>query len=160
MSDAKPIPDGYRSVTPYLNLRNSAAAIQYYQRALGAKEIMRLTMPGGGIAHAEIQIGDSRVMLGDEMPTYGNKSPETLGGSSTSFMVYVEDVDQAFQRAVEAGAAVKRPVENQFYGDRVGTVLDPFGFQWSLATRMEDVSPEEMQQRMQRMFTRTNSAGV
>ena len=110
-------------------------------------------MPDGGIAHAEIEIGNSRVMLADEMPAYGNKSPQSLGGSPAAFMVYVEDADAAFKQAISAGASVKRPVEDQFYGDRVGTIIDPFGFQWSLGTHKEDVSEEEAQRRMEKMFS-------
>ncbi len=153
MSNIKPIPDGYHSVTPYLSHKNADAAIKFYERAFGAKEILRLNMLNGGVAHAEIEIGDSRVMLADEMPAYGNKSAEALGGSPVSFLFYVEDVDAAFERAVKAGATVKRPVEDQFYGDRVGTVIDPFGIQWSIGTHKEEVTQKEMQQRMEKMFS-------
>jgi PhnB protein len=152
MPTVKPIPDGYHSVTPYLALKNADAAIKFYKQAFGAKEIMRLPTPDGGLAHAEISIGDSRIMMSDEMPAYGNKSAETLGGSPISLAVYVEDVDSAFDQAVKAGATVKRPVEDQFYGDRAGTLMDPFGYQWSLMTHKEDVSGEEMQKRMKKMF--------
>ena len=152
MPTVKPIPDGYHSVTPYLALKNADAAIKFYKQAFGAKETMRLPAPDGGVAHAEISIGDSRIMMSDEMPAYGNKSAETLGGSPISLAVYVEDVDSAFDQAVKAGATVKRPVEDQFYGDRVGTLIDPFGYQWSLMTHKEDVSSEEMQNRMKKMF--------
>lgn len=153
MSNVKPIPDGYHSITPYFSHKNADAAIKFYERAFGAKEIFRLSMPAGGVAHAEVEIGDSRVILADEMPAYGNKSAETLGGSPVSFLFYVEDVDAAFERAVKAGAMVKRPVEDQFYGDRVGTVIDPFGIQWSIGTHKEEVSKEEMQRRMEKMFS-------
>jgi PhnB protein len=152
MAAVKPIPDGYHSVTPYLSLKSADAAIKFYERAFGAKEILRLPMPDGGVAHAEIEIGNSRVMMADENPGYGNKSPETLGGSPISLAIYVEDVDSAFDKAVKAGATVKRPVEDQFYGDRAGTLMDPFGYQWSLMTHKEDVSPDEMKGRMQKMF--------
>jgi len=152
MPTVKPIPDGYHSVTPYLALKNADAAIKFYKQAFGAKEIMRLPTPDGGLAHAEISIGDSRIMMSDEMPAYGNKSAETLGGSPISLAVYVPDVDSAFDQAVKAGATVKRPVEDQFYGDRAGTLMDPFGYQWSLMTHKEDVSGEEMQKRMKKMF--------
>jgi PhnB protein len=152
MPGVKPIPDGYHSVTPYLCLKKADAAIKFYEKAFGAKEIMRLPTPDGGVAHAEISIGDSRIMLSDEMPAWGNKSAETLGGSPISLAVYVENVDSAFDQAVKAGATVKRPVEDQFYGDRAGTLMDPFGYQWSLMTHKEDVSSEEMQKRMQKMF--------
>ncbi len=152
MAAVKPIPDGYHSVTPYLSLKSADAAIKFYEKAFGAKEILRMPMPDGGVAHAEIEIGDSRVMMADEMPAYGNKSAETLGGSPISLAIYLEDVDSAFDKAVKAGAAVTRPVEDQFYGDRAGTLTDPFGYQWTLMTHKEDVSPEEMQSRMQKMF--------
>jgi PhnB protein len=151
MAAAKPIPDGYHSVTPYLTLKSADAAIKFYEKAFGAKEILRLPLPNNGVAHAEIQIGNSRVMMADEMPAYGNKSPESLGGSPIALAIYVEDVDSAFDKAVKAGATVKRPVADQFYGDRAGTLLDPFGYQWSLMTHKEDVSLEEIQQRMQKM---------
>ena len=153
MPNVKPIPDGYHSITPYLSYKNADAAIKFYERAFGAKEIMRLSTPDGGVAHAEIEVGDSRVMLADEMPAFGNKSAETLGGSPVSFLFYVEDVDAAFERAVKAGAKVKRPVEDQFYGDRVGTVIDPFGVQWSIGTHKEEVTQQEMQRRMEKMFS-------
>ncbi|HEX4770159.1 MAG TPA: VOC family protein [Bryobacteraceae bacterium] len=148
MPTVKPKPDGYHSVTAYLVCKNADAAIKWYAKAFGAKEIMRLPMPDGGIAHAEIQLGDSRVMLSDEIPQFGNKSAETFGGSPVAFMLYVEDVDSAFAKAIEAGATVKRAVQNQFYGDRTGTLVDPFGYQWSLGTHVEDVSEEEMTRRM------------
>ena len=115
--------------------------------------MVRLSIPGGGTAHAEIDIGGSRLMMADENPAFGNKSPETVGGSPAAFMFYVNDVDAAFQRAVDAGATVKRPLENQFYGDRVGTLVDPFGFQWSIGTHIEDVNGQEMQRRMEKMFS-------
>ena len=153
MSNVKPIPDGYHSVTPYLALKSADAGIKFYKKAFGAREILRLPMPDGGVAHAEIEIGNSRVMMADEMPAYGNKSPQTLGGSPISLAIYVEDVDSAFDKAVKAGATVKRPVENQFYGDRAGTLIDPFGYQWSLMTHKEEVSLEEMKRRMQQMFS-------
>ena len=158
MAATKLIPEGYHSVTPYLTFKNADAAIKFYQHAFGAKEKLRLSTPDGRVAHAEIEIGDSRVMLADENPAYGNKSPETLGGSPTAFMFYVEDVDAAFEQALKAGATVKRPVTDQFYGDRVGTLVDPFGYQWSIGMHVEDVSAEEMQQRMEKMFTSQESA--
>jgi PhnB protein len=148
MSDVKPIPGGYQSLTPYIAFKSADAAIKWYESAFGAKELMRLAMPDGAIGHAEIQVGDSRLMLSDEFPSFGNKSAETLGGSPVSFMFYVTDVDGAFAKAVEAGATVKRPVADQFYGDRVGTLVDPFGYQWSIGSHVEDVSPEEITRRM------------
>ncbi len=153
MPNVKPIPDGYHSVTPYLALKSADAGIKFYEKAFGAKEILRLPTPDGGVAHAEIEIGNSRVMMADEMPAYGNKSPQSLGGSPISLAVYVEDVDSAFDKAVKAGATVKRPVEDQFYGDRAGTLIDPFGYQWSLMTHKEEVSLDEMQRRMQKMYS-------
>ncbi|MCA9054470.1 MAG: VOC family protein [Planctomycetaceae bacterium] len=145
----KPIPDGYHSVTPYLICRNAAAAIDYYTKAFGARERMRLPMPGGLLGHAELEIGDSVVMLADENQEWGAMSPQTLGGTPASVLIYVEDVDTVFQRAIDAGAKVVRPLQDQFYGDRSGHLEDPFGHRWSVATHVEDVSPEELQKRMQ-----------
>ena len=154
------VPDGYHSVTPYLTQKNTDAAIRFYERAFGAKEIMRLSMPGGGVAHAEIAIGNSRLMMADENPSYGNKSPQSLGGSPAAYMFYVDNVDEAFARAIEAGATVKRPVADQFYGDRTGTLMDPFGYQWSIGTHVRDVSMEEMQQAMKQMFASHGCANL
>ena len=145
-----PIPPGYASVTPYLIVRGAAKAIDFYQRAFGAVELFRLDGPDGTLAHAEIKIGNSPVMLADG--TSGYPDPLTLGGSSVSFMVYVPDVDAAFARAIAAGATAKRPVADQFYGDRTGTLADPFGHVWSLATHVEDVAPEEMDRRLKEMM--------
>lgn len=153
MSTVKPIPEGYHSVTPYLTQKSVDAAIDFYERAFGAIQVMRLTTPDGGVAHAEVRIGNSRLMMADENPQWGNKSPATLGGSPASYMFYVEDVDEAFDRAVKAGATVKRPVEDQFYGDRVGTVTDPFGYQWSIGTHKQDMTIQEMQKNMEAMFS-------
>ena len=144
----KAIPDGYHSVTPYLTFKDASAAIAWYARAFGAKEEVRMPGPGGKVLHAEIKIGDSHIMLADEHPVMGNKSAESIGGSPAAFMIYLEDADAAFRKAVEAGARVVRPVENQFYGDRSGTITDPFGLNWTLGTHVEDVSPEEMKRRM------------
>ena len=143
----KPIPEGYHSVTPYLIVDDAKAAIDFYTRALGAKEKFRLPM-GDRIGHAEILIGDSHVMLADEFPDMGHLGPKSRGGTTVSLMVYVEDVDSAFRQAIEAGAKEERPVEDQFWGDRMGTLTDPFGHKWSLATTVEEVSPEELQRRM------------
>ena len=142
-------PAGYHTVTPYLTASDAAAAIDFYKAAFGAEETCRLTMPDGSIAHAEIKIGDSHVMLGQECPAWGNKSPNSLGGTPVGLCVYLPDVDAAFAQAVAAGAAVDRPVVDQFYGDRSGTVTDPFGHKWTLATHVEDVAPEQMQKRME-----------
>jgi PhnB protein len=144
----RPIPEGYSSVTPYLIVSSAARAIDYYKLAFGATELMRFEGPGGTIAHAELQIGNARIMLGDESPQMGHKSPESLGGSGTGLMLYVEDVDTVFTRAVDAGAEVTRPLQNQFYGDRSGNLTDPFGHTWTIATHVEDVSEEEMRRRM------------
>jgi len=141
-----PIPPGYTTVTPYLIIRGAAKAIDFYKRAFGAVELFRFDGPDGTLGHAEIKIGNSRIMLSDGMGS-GYSDPLTLGGAGVSFMVYVPDVDAAFARAVAAGATVKRPVADQFYGDRTGTLADPFGHVWSIGTHIEDVSPEEMDRR-------------
>lgn len=143
----KPIPEGYHSVTPYLVVDDAEGAIDFYTRAFGAKEKFRMPM-GDRIGHAEILIGDSHIMLADEFPDMGHRGPKALGGSPVSIMLYVEDVDSTFKQALDAGATEKRPLENQFWGDRMGTLTDPFGHVWSLATTVEEVSPEEMQRRM------------
>ena len=145
-------PAGYHSVTPYLALRDAKAAIDFYARAFGAELVLKLDMPDGTIAHAEIRIGDSILMLAEENPEWGNRSPLAIGGSPVSMMIYVPDVDAAFERALAAGATRVRPVEDQFYGDRSGTLADPFGYQWTLATHVEDVSTEEAQRRMAAML--------
>ena len=143
----KPIPEGYHSVTPYLIIRDAARAIDFYKRALGATEVFRMEAPGGKIGHAEIRIGDSVVMLADEYPDMGYRGPQSIGGSAVSLMVYVEDVDTQFRRAVESGAKVRQELKDQFYGDRSGTIEDPFGHVWTLATHKEDLSEEEMTRR-------------
>jgi PhnB protein len=145
---AKPVPDGYHTVTPYLIVKDAARAIEYYKQAFGATEIMRFDMPGGKIGHAEIRIGDSAVMLADEFPEMDIRSPLSLGGTPTGMLLYVDDVDAQFAHAVAVGGTVLRPVQDQFYGDRSGTFLDPFGHKWSLATHKEDLTVEEMQRRM------------
>jgi PhnB protein len=151
--NVKPIPDNYHRVTPYLVVDGAAKAIDFYKKVFGATELMRMPAPGDKIGHAEIKIGDSVVMLADAVTEMGHKSPKTLGGSPISLLVYVENVDATVSGAVAAGATVIRPVENQFYGDRMGTVTDPFGHQWYVATHVEDVSPEEMKRRMEAMAT-------
>ncbi len=143
----KPIPEGYRTVTPYLIVKGAAEAIEFYKRAFGAKELLRMADPHGRAGHAEIKIGDSVIMLADEHPAMGYRGPRSLGGSSVSILLYLEDVDAVFERALEAGAKAQRPVANQFYGDRTGTLEDPFGQVWTVATHVEDVPPEEMRRR-------------
>ena len=145
----KTIPDGYHSLTAYLIISGAADAIGFYKKAFGATELMRIDAPGGKIGHAEIKIGDSPIMLADEFPGCSNRSPQSLGGSPVGIMLYVTDVDAAFQKAVDAGAKVEAPLEDMFWGDRYGKLTDPFGHSWSLATHKEDVAPAEMQKRMQ-----------
>jgi PhnB protein len=147
MANVKPIPDGYPQVTPYLHVDGAAAAIDFYRDVFGATERMRMPAPGDKIGHAELEIGDSVVMLSDEYPDMGILGPKALGGTPVTINVYVEDVDAAFERAINAGAKSQRPVENQFYGDRSGQFEDPFGHRWSVATHVEDVPPEEMSKR-------------
>jgi PhnB protein len=143
----KSVPDGYHSVTPYLAIDGAAEAIDWYVKALGASEVFRMEHDGK-IGHAEIRIGDSHVMLADEAPELNHLSPKSRGGATASFMIYLDDVDAAFARAIGAGATEQRPVQDQFYGDRSGTLTDPFGHVWTIATHVEDVSPEEMERRM------------
>lgn len=143
------IPKGYHTVTPYLYVKGAAQAIEFYKKAFGAAEIMRFPLPGGRIGHAEIKIGDSMVMMADEDPDMGVRGPLTIGGVSSSILLYVENVDARFNQAVAAGAKVERPLKDQFYGDRSGTVVDPFGHVWTLSTHTEDVTMEEMRKRME-----------
>jgi len=147
----KPIPEGYHSVTPYLILDDATRALEFYKKAFGAVELLRMPAPGGKIGHAEIKIGDSPIMLADESPEMGHRSARTLGGSPVSLMVYVEDVDARVAQAVAAGAKLVRPVADQFYGDRSGALKDPFGHTWHLSTHKEDVSLEEIARRMASM---------
>jgi PhnB protein len=147
----KPIPDGYHTATPYLIVRGAAAALEFYKKAFGATELMRCPGPEGKIMHSEIKIGDSPIMLADEFPEMNILSPSSLGGPSGLTLLYLPDVDARFAEAIAAGATVERPVKNEFYGDRAGTLLDPFGHRWTIATHVEDVSPEEMQRRMEAM---------
>jgi PhnB protein len=147
MANVQPIPDGYPQVIPYLSVDGAEAAIGFYGTVFGATERMRMGAPGGKIGHAELQLGDSVLMLADESPEAGNRSPKSLGGTPVTVSVYTEDVDAVFERAVGAGAKVLRPIENQFYGDRTGMFEDPFGHRWSVATHVEDVAPDEMAKR-------------
>jgi PhnB protein len=147
----KPIPDGYYTVTPYLIIKGASEALSFYKKAFNATELVRMEGPPGKIGHAEIQIGNSRIMLADEALEMGAKSPATLGGAAVGLCLYVEDADAMFKQAIAAGAKEERPMKDQFYGDRSGTVRDPFGHQWTIATHTEDVSPEEMERRMAQM---------
>ena len=142
----KPVPDGYHSVTPYLYVRDAGALIEFYKRAFGATELLRMDGPDGRIGHAELQIGSSRIMLADESAAMQAYSPLHYGGASCSFMLYVENVDEVVAQAVSAGARITRPVADQFYGDRIGGIEDPSGQRWFIATHIKDVSPEELQQ--------------
>jgi PhnB protein len=147
MAKVKPIPDGYPQITPYLTIGGASAAIDYYGKVFGAKERLRMAEPDGKIGHAELEIGDSLIMLSDEYPDRGIIGPRTIGGTPVTISIYVEDVDAIYDRAVQSGAKALRPVENQFYGDRSGQFEDPFGHRWSVATHVEDVSAEEMAKR-------------
>jgi PhnB protein len=147
----KPIPDGYHSVTPYLIVKGAAKALEFYKKAFGAAEIMRMPGPNDTIVHAEIKIGDSPVMFADECPERGAKSPHTIGDTCVGLMIYVPDVDAQFKQAIAAGGKVVMEVKDQFYGDRSGTLMDPFGHKWTIATHKEDVSSQEMQKRMAAM---------
>jgi len=149
----KPIPEGYHSVTPYLVVDDAAKAIEFYKKAFGAEEKYRLPM-GGKIGHAEIKIGDSFVMLADEFPDMGHLSPKARGGTTVSLLIYLPDVDAAFQKAITAGATEKKPLENQLWGDRMGTLTDPFGHVWSLATHVEDVSEDEIARRFEEFLAK------
>ncbi|HEX9918136.1 MAG TPA: VOC family protein [Pyrinomonadaceae bacterium] len=142
------IPEGYHSITPYLHITGAARAIEFYKEIFGATEVMRMDAPDGKIGHAEIKIGDSHVMLADEFPEMDVRSPQSFGGSPVGLLLYVEDVDALAERAVAAGAKLQSPLEDKFYGDRMGKLVDPFGHIWAIATHKEDVSPEEMEKRI------------
>jgi PhnB protein len=143
------IPKGYHTATPYLIIKGAAAAIDFYKKVFGATEIMRMAGPDGTVMHGEIKIGDSLIMMGEEMPAWGGTAPPTLGGSPVGICLYFPDVDERFKLALANGAKEKRPIQNQFYGDRSGTIVDPFGHNWTLATHIEDVAPEEMNRRFE-----------
>jgi PhnB protein len=143
----KPIPDGYHAITPYLSIKGASDAIEFYKKAFGAKEVMRMAQPDGRIGHAELQIGDSKVMLADEHPEMDFRCPRALGGTPVMLHLYVDDVDTVVGRAVAAGAKAVRPVQDQFYGDRSGSVADPYGHVWHVATHTEDLSMEEIRKR-------------
>ena len=152
MTTSNPIPKGEHGITPYLNIKGADTAIQFYIRVFGAKEIGRLLMPGGAIAHAEMQIGDAKFMLAEENVEWGNTSPVTLGGTPVTIALYVDDVDATYQLALDSGATGTMPVKDEFYGLRVGVFLDPFGHKWHIMSHIEDVSFEEMQRRCDAMF--------
>lgn len=154
----KPIPKGYEGATPYLIIKGAARALEFYKNAFGASEVMRMPGPGGTVGHAEIKIGQAIIMLADEFPDMNCKGPQSFGGSPVSIMVYVKDVDTFVDRAVSAGAKVCRPVANQFYGDRSGSLEDPFGHQWHFATHVEDVPPDEMAKRAKVFMKQQGSA--
>lgn len=148
MASVKPIPEGYHSVTPYLIVKGGAQAIEFYKTAFGATELIRMARPDGKIGHAEIRIGDSVIMLADENPAMGSLSPQAVGGTPVLIHLYVEDADAVFNRGVAAGGTVERPLKDQFYGDRTGRIVDPFGHRWYVATHKEDVAPEELKKRV------------
>ena len=150
---SQPIPTGYHTFTPYLSIKGAEQAIEFYKRAFGAKEVGRLSMPDGTIGHAEIEIGDSKIMLAEENAEWGNVGPQTLGGSPVTLCLYVDDVDAVFAKALQEGAQVigDMEVKDQFYGDRSGSLTDPFGHKWTIMTHLRDVSYEEMQQQMASM---------
>jgi PhnB protein len=149
----KYIPDGFHAVTPYLTVKDARRAIDFYKKAFGARERVTMPTPDGKIGHAELQIADSIIMLGEECPEHGSVSPQTLEGSPVGLALYVEDVDNAFNRAVSAGASVKEAVTDKFWGDRAGALADPFGHKWMLLTHVEDVPPQEMKRRMEEAFS-------
>jgi PhnB protein len=154
-SKVKPIPEGYHAVTPYLIVNGGAKAIDFYKKAFGAMELFRMAQPDGKIGHAEIKIGDSPIMLADEAPAMDAKSPQSFGGSPVGIHLYVEDVDKVFNQAIAAGAKVERPVEDKFYGDRAGGVIDPFGHRWYISTHKEDVPPEELEKRAAALYKKS-----
>ena len=151
----KPIPEGYYSVTPYLAIKGCDKAIDFYKKAFGATELFRMNDPSGTVGHAEIQIGNSRIMLSEEDPSMNFLSPETIGGCPGILMIYTENADETFRRAIENGAKETRPLKDQFYGDRSGSLKDPFGHKWTIATHIEDVSEEEMDKRLKEFMSAT-----
>jgi len=155
----KPIPEGYHTITPSLVCRNAAKAIEFYKQVFSAEEQMRMPEPGGKIMHCELKIGDSMLFLSDEFPEMGAVAPESSGGRSSYLFLYVEDVDAIFNRAVAAGARSEMPVQDMFWGDRYGKIIDPFGHQWGVATHKEDVVPEELVRRSQAFFTKAAGQG-
>jgi PhnB protein len=150
----KPIPKGWHAITPYISVKNAEKAVEFYKKAFGARETGRIMMPDGSVGHSELEIGDSKILLSEENEMWGNKSPQSFGGSPVSLCLYVENVDAVFDRALKEGAKIKgdMSVKDQFYGDRAGTLIDPFGHQWSIMSHIEDVSYKEMQARSDAMF--------
>ncbi|HWC99425.1 MAG TPA: VOC family protein [Candidatus Sulfopaludibacter sp.] len=159
----KPVPTNFHTVTPYLTMNDTARALEFYKRAFGAQEVMRMDGPGGTIGHAEIKIGDSIIMLGDEMPGSGTRAPQAAGSTTVAIMLYVDDADEVYNQAVSAGAQVEQPLQDMFWGDRYGRLKDPFGHSWAVATHIEDVAPAEMTKRMQEAMAKrqpqSHSAG-
>lgn len=151
MNNVSAIPDGYSSITPYLIVTDAAKAIDFYKQAFGAIEVMRMPKPDGKVGHAELQFGDSKIMLADEFPEMNAKAPNAFGGSPVGIMLYIENVDAVADKAVSLGATLVRPLQDMFYGDRICTIEDPFGHSWYVATHIEDVSPEELEKRMAQM---------
>jgi PhnB protein len=158
MAKTSYIPAGYHTVTPYITVDNAAEAIDFYKRALGAEEVYRMPGPGGKVMHAEIKIGDSVIMLSDEFPNSGMQSPNHAGCNTASLMIYMPDVDASYDRAVKAGAKSTKPVEDMFWGDRYGQIMDPFGHRWSLATHVEDLSPAEIEKRQKEFMNKMKIA--
>lgn len=156
-TSVKPVPEGYHNVTPYLIVDGAAGAIEFYRKAFGATELMRVAAPGGKVGHAEIRIGDSRIMLADEFPDMGARSPKAFGGSPVNLHLYVEDVDAVARQAVAAGAKEVRPVKDQFYGDRSGAFEDPYGHLWHISTHKEDVPEDELKRRADEMMQKQGS---
>ncbi len=158
MAKTSPIPEGFHTVTPSLTIKNAAAAIDFYKKAFGAEEIMRMNSPDGKVAHAELKIGDSIIFLGDECDMGFARSPQTLGGTTGGLCLYVPDVDKAYERAIKAGAQARMPVADMFWGDRYGNLSDPFGHVWALATHKEDLSEEEIEERAKAFYAKMNAA--
>jgi PhnB protein len=149
MANVNPIPAGYHTATPYLTVNDCTSAIEFYKKAFGAQEVMRMEASPGKIGHAEIKIGDSVIMLSDEMPGGGTRAPKSLGGTTTSVFLYVKDIDSSYKQAIDAGAKSEMAPADMFWGDRFGKLTDPYGHSWAMATHKEDVAPQEMQKRMQ-----------
>jgi PhnB protein len=160
MPNKPTLPEGWHTITPSITVRNAAAAIDFYKRAFGAQETMRMNAPDGKIAHAELRIGDSTIMLNDEMDWGNCKSPQTLGGASGGLHIYVPDVDAAFDQAVTAGAQVRMPVADMFWGDRYGNVTDPFGHVWGLATHKEDLTPQQIEERAREFYAKMKTSAA